>query len=355
MSGMKETAKVLPLPGAPETPALAMLQALPDALLAVMTDGRILFSNHGAQAFFGMGEKALGGKTLAALLGDDSTAHEAMLSGQAITLHDITLTGKPVASLSAVPMEEGWFMLVIRPDTLPSKNGWTAKIKNSIKPAQHLARMLAHEIKNPLSGIRGAAQLLATSVPSPDDRELAELIATETSRVFRLIDKVNVFDDAPQEQYALVNLHAVMEHVEKIARSGFAGVTIHRRYDPSLPDIHGHYDRLVQAVLNLVKNAAEAGAQEVTLHTSYEMAAGFHPESRARLPVCVTIEDNGTGIDAETKKTLFEPYHTTKPGGDGLGLAVVSKIIDDHGGAVDVSSRPGKTLFKLNFPRGDGK
>lgn len=355
MSGLKETAKVLPLVRAPETPALAMLQALPDAVLAVMTDGRILFSNHGAQAFFGMGEKALTGRTLSALLGDDSLAHESMLSGQAVTLHDITLAGKPVASLSAVPMEEGWFMLVIHPDTMLSKNGWTAKIKNSIKPAQHLARMLAHEIKNPLSGIRGAAQLLATSVQSQDDRELAELIAAETSRVFRLIDKVNVFDDAPQEQYAPVNLHSVLEHVEKIARSGFAGVTIHRRYDPSLPDIYGHYDRLVQAVLNLVKNAAEAGAQEITLHTSYEMAAGFHPESHARLPVCIAIEDNGTGIDAETKKTLFEPYHTTKPGGDGLGLAVVSKIIDDHGGAVDVFSRPGKTTFKLNFPRGDAK
>ena len=355
MSGLKETAKVLPLTRAPETPALAMLQALPDAVLAVMTDGRILFSNHGAQAFFGMGEKALAGKTLAALLGDDSPAQDTLQAGQSITLHDLSLLGKPVASLGVVPMEEGWFMLVIRPDTTPSKNGWTSKIKNSIKPAQHLARMLAHEIKNPLSGIRGAAQLLATSVQSPDDRELAELIAAETSRVFRLIDKVNVFDDAPQEQYAPVNLHAVMEHVEKIARSGFAGVTIHRRYDPSLPDVHGHYDRLVQAVLNLVKNAAEAGAQEITLHTSYEMAAGFHPESRARLPVCVAIEDNGTGIDGETQKTLFEPYHTTKPGGEGLGLAVVSKIIDDHGGTVDVSSRPGKTIFKLNFPRGDGK
>lgn len=355
MSGFQDTAKVLPLSHAPEMPALAMLQALPEAVLTVMTDGRILFSNYGAQIFFGMGEKVLAGKALASLLGDDSAANEAILSGQALTLHDITLNGKAVASLSAVPMDEGWLMLVIRPDTLPVKNGWTAKIKNSIKPAQHLARVLAHEIKNPLSGIRGAAQLLATSVQSPDDRELAELIAAETSRVFRLIDKVNIFDDAPQEQYEAINLHAVTEHVEKIARSGFAGVTIHRRYDPSLPEIYGHYDRLVQAVLNLVKNAAEAGAQEIILHTSFDMSAVFHPECHARLPVCVTIEDNGTGIDPETKKTLFEPYHTTKPGGEGLGLAVVSKIVDDHGGVVDVSSRPGKTLFKLNFPRGDGK
>lgn len=355
MTGLKETAKVLPLTRALETPALAMLQALPDAVLAIRTDGRVLFTNHGAQAFFGMGEKALAGKTLVDLLGDDCMAHDVMASGQAVTMHDITLTGKPVASLSSVPMEEGWFMLVIRPDTLPVKNGWTAKIKNSLKPAQHLARMLAHEIKNPLSGIRGAAQLLATSVQSPDDRELAELIAAETSRVFRLIDKVNVFDDAPPEQYMSVNLHAVMEHVEKIARSGFAGIVLHRRYDPSLPDIHGHYDRLVQAVLNLVKNAAEAGALEITLHTSYDVSAGFHPELHARLPVCITVEDNGAGIDAETRKTLFEPYHTTKPGGEGLGLAIVSKIVDDHGGTVDVSSRPGKTLFKLNFPRGDGK
>ncbi len=354
MRGVKEKATIHPLTRAAESAVTAMLHALPDAVLAIEADGSISFSNHSAQSFLGMGEKTLMGKTLSDILGIAHPAHEALRTGQGVSMRDIAVLGKPVNSLAIVPMDEGRCLLVIGYETMPLKSEWVTKIKHSLKPAQHLARMLAHEIKNPLAGISGAAQLLAKSDLADDDRELAELIGSETQRLFRLIDKVNIFDDAPQGQYAPVNLHEALEHVEKIAKSGFAaGMTIVKRYDPSLPAIHGHHDRLVQAMLNLVKNAAEAGGGEIIIRSYYDAAAAIHPESHARLPICIAIEDNGAGIDAETQSHLFEPYHTTKPHGEGLGLSIVSKIIDDHGGAIDVSSRPGKTVFKLSFPRGD--
>jgi len=352
MSGLKAKARILPVTHGAEP--LAMLRALPDAVLAMEADGAVSFSNHSAQAFFGMGEKALAGKTLADILGITHPVYDALRLGQSVSMRDTAVMGKPVSSLSAVPMEEGRCLLVINYETVPVKSEWAAKIKHSLKPAQHLARMLAHEIKNPLAGIRGAAQLLSKSGLGHDDRELASLIDSEAQRIFRLVDKVNIFDDAPQSQYAPVNLHEVLEQVEKAARSGFAaGMKIVRKYDPSLPPVHGHYDRLVQTIMNLVKNAAEAGGDEIVIRSYYDTAASIHPESHARLPVCIDIEDNGKGIDAETRQHLFEPYHTTKPKGEGLGLSIVSKIMDDHGGAVDVSSRPGKTIFKLSFPRGD--
>jgi two-component system nitrogen regulation sensor histidine kinase GlnL len=128
------------------------------------------------------------------------------------------------------------------------------------------------------------------------------------------------------------------------------------QYDPSLPDIHGHADSLVQALLNIVKNAAEALPAQggrIVIRTYFDTAAVFHPDSRVKLPICVDIEDNGCGMDVETMERLFEPYRTTKPKGEGLGLSIVSKIVDDHGGAIDVTSVPGKTVFKVSFPRGD--
>lgn len=355
MGSLKKKPGVIPLAREAPLSVPALLNALPDAVVCAAADGTVLFSNHGAQEFFGMGEKKLSGKPLQDILGPASPVFEALRTGQGIRLRDVSVCGREAGSLSCLPADGGQFVIVISYETVPVKSGWAEKMKRSLKPAQHLARMLAHEIKNPLSGISGAAQLLARSDLRPDDRELAELIGSETQRVFRLIEKVNVFDDAPQSAYGPVNIHAVLNHVEQVARTGFAaGIEIVRRYDPSLPEIHGHHDLLVQAVLNLVKNAAEAVPEsggKITLCTWYDTAPAFHPESGQRLPVCMSIADNGAGISPDARQRLFEPYFTTKPAGEGLGLSIVSKIIDDHGGVVDAGSAPGQTVFRLSFPR----
>lgn len=354
MRGLKEKIELPPTEPATPPDLRAMMDALPQALMAVDAGGCVLFSNYAAQEFTGLGAPFLFGRSLPELLGAASPLAEVLSSGLPATLRDLSLAGKSVNSMTVAPLAGGQFLVSIDFDAVPVKTAWVERVKSSLKPAQHIARMLAHEIKNPLAGIRGAAQLLASSALAPDDRELAVLIDTETQRIGRLVERVNIFEDAPESQYTLVNLNEAMEQVAKIAQSGFAaGMTVTRLYDPSLPPIHGHYDRLVQALLNLVKNAAEAGGTEITLRSWYDTAAGYHPENRARLPLCLGVEDNGGGIDPAIQAHLFEPYRSTKPKGEGLGLSLVSKIIDDHGGTVEVASAPGHTVFKLSFPRGD--
>lgn len=337
-------------------PATVLLDALPDAVLLVDMDGVIRFANHAALSFTGMGQKMICGKTLPALLGDTHPVTEAFAAmvrdPLPLVLNDLSLMGKAVSACSLTPMEDMPLVLISwRHDVIALRDEWLDKIRQSIKPAQHLTRMLAHEVRNPLAGIRGAAQLLQMGDLSDDDRALAKLIEDETQRISRLVDKVNVFDGVPQSEYAPVNIHAVCDHVVGLVRAGIcAGIDVDMRYDPSLPDISGHRDSLIQAVLNLIKNAAEAGATHITLRSYYDTAAGYHPDSGLRMPVTLDIIDNGQGMDDKTIARLFEPCFTTKPDGEGLGLSIVSQIVDDHGGAMQVQSAPGATTFRMRLP-----
>lgn len=336
--------------------AAAVLDALPDAVLLVDHAGIIRFANHAALSFTGMGQKNIGGKPLARLLGDTHPVTQALETvlgqQQHLTLNDLSVLGKPVTSCSLTPMEDMPMVLVSwRHDVIALRDEWIEKIRQSIKPAQHLTRMLAHEVRNPLAGIRGAAQLLQKGDLTEDDRALAKLIEDETQRISCLVDKVNVFDGVPQSEFAAVNIHAVTDHVIGLVRAGIcATIPVETRYDPSLPDILGHRDSLVQAVLNLVKNAAEAEATQIIIRSYYDTAAGFHPDSGLRLPVTLEITDNGHGMDDKTIDRLFEPCFTTKPEGEGLGLSIVSQIVDDHGGAMQVKSAPGETTFRIRLP-----
>lgn len=362
MSGLKPIPKSAAPSLAPPSLLMltALIDALPDALLVCDAAGLVLFCNHNAQALFGTGARALMGRGLADIFGSDSPGVAALQMarehGRPAKLSDLTIQGIDIESLSCTPMPDAdLYLVALRYNMIPVKNEWMKKVKHALKPAQHLARVLAHEIKNPLAGIRGAAQLLTKSDLTVEDRELAQMIADETQRVFRLIEKVNIFDDGAPHRHAPVNIHEVLAQVEKLAASGFApGISFVQKYDPSLPDILGQRDHLAQALLNLVKNACEAAPAtggRVVMHTRYDTAAPIHPESHLRLPVCIEIEDNGAvGIHPDMRERLFEPYQTTKPQGEGLGLSIVSKIVDDHGGTIDVSSAPGKTVFKLSFP-----
>jgi len=211
-------------------------------------------------------------------------------------------------------------------------------------------------VKNPLSGIRGAAQLLEASVAEAD-RELAVLIRDEADRIRALVDRMESFGDRPVER-SPVNIHRVLDHVCRLAGSGFAShIRISEAYDPSLPAVWGNRDQLVQVMLNLVKNAAEAitesGEGEITLLTAYQHGVRVTvPGSRQRVevPLLITIRDSGPGIAPEMQTQLFEPFVTGKPGGQGLGLALVAKIVGDHGGLIELESRPGRTEFRVSLP-----
>jgi two-component system nitrogen regulation sensor histidine kinase GlnL len=228
--------------------------------------------------------------------------------------------------------------------------------RNAARSITAMAAMLAHEVKNPLSGIRGAAQLLEQDADS-DGRELTRLICDETDRIVALLDRMEAFSDHRPLERSAVNIHEVLERVRRIAQSGFARhVRVSEDYDPSLPPVHGNRDLLVQVFLNLIKNAAEAvppGGGEIGLATAYRhglRVAMQSGEGRLYLPLMVSVSDNGAGIPDDLAPHLFDPFVTTKRNGSGLGLALVAKVIGDHGGVIEFDSQPRRTVFRVFLP-----
>lgn len=218
-----------------------------------------------------------------------------------------------------------------------------------------MAAMLAHEIRNPLAGISGAAQLLEMNAQE-EDLPLTSLIRDETDRISKMIDRVQSFGDRASLKLAPVNIHDVLDRAKRSAEAGFARhIRFQTEFDPSLPEVHGDHDQLVQLMLNLLKNAAEAAPASggvVALKTAFESGVAMTTPGGARvgLPLLVEIADNGQGVSPDLLKEIFDPFVTSKSGGSGLGLALASKIVADHGGTIDCLMRPGWTIFRLRFP-----
>jgi two-component system nitrogen regulation sensor histidine kinase GlnL len=228
--------------------------------------------------------------------------------------------------------------------------------RSAARSVSALAAMLAHEVKNPLSGIRGAAQLLEQSVPD-SERELTTLICEETDRIVALVDRMEAFADGRPIDRAALNIHQVLNHVRRISENGFGkNVRFIESYDPSLPDVFGDRDQLIQVFLNLVKNACEVpgdGEREIELSTAYRHGLRLAvpgQQARVNLPLVVSVRDNGHGVSDEIRAHLFDAFVTNKPTGTGLGLALVAKIINDHGGAIEYDSEAGRTIFRVMLP-----
>lgn len=237
------------------------------------------------------------------------------------------------------------------------KLGGHASQRHAMRSAAVMAHILAHEVRNPLSGIKGAAQLLGKTAHGGDERELVQLIVSEVERIGGLMGQVEYFSTERPPATGPVNIHEVLRYVRDVARQGFAAqVEFTERYDPSLPPVEGNRELLVQALLNLVKNAAEAcaGAENpcITLRTAYR--SGYRittPAGAVNLPICVQVADNGGGIPEPLRGNIFDPFVTDKPSGKGLGLAVVAKVVADHGGVMALeSAEPGNTVFALQLP-----
>ena len=221
-----------------------------------------------------------------------------------------------------------------------------------------MASILAHEIKNPLSGIRGAAQLLESGL-TDEDRVLSQLICTETDRIKSLLDRMEVFGDERPLTKEPINIHDVLDHVRQLAEAGFArNIQFVADYDPSLPAVPASRDKLIQAFLNLVKNAAEAVGPE-TENGRIVITTAFRPGvrlaipgsgTRIALPLMIAIQDNGPGIPGTMREHMFDPFVTSKANGTGLGLALVAKLIADHGGTIECDSEPQRTVFRVLLP-----
>jgi two-component system nitrogen regulation sensor histidine kinase GlnL len=218
-----------------------------------------------------------------------------------------------------------------------------------------LASMLAHEIKNPLSGIRGAAQLISRK-SSGDDQQLPDMIVKEVDRVSKLVQQLESFSDISGDKMEEVNIHEVLDHVLQVAVSGFAShASIKPRFDPSLPTVAGNFDQLVQVFLNLLKNAVEAGDKDIEITITTQFKQGIWVTNaqgeRTKVPVLVTVADNGPGLPNDLEGHLFEPFVSGKEAGTGLGLALVARYISEMGGNVSCESNSGKgASFHIQMP-----
>lgn len=264
------------------------------------------------------------------------------------------------AAVHAGPTEDtnGVISLLIVPEEDEGVLYQRRTIRTAARSAIGMSEMLAHEIKNPLAGIRGAAQLIAMNA-APEDREMAEMIVSESRRIVTLLEQVERFGDTSPPGLAPVNIHDVLERVHRSAKAGFAqNANIVTDYDPSLPHALADPDQLMQICLNLTKNAAEALVGHfgtIRLRSYYDHTLRLppdedHPKGRA-LPLQIEIEDDGPGIPANIAQQIFEPFVSGRENGTGLGLALVSKIVTDHGALIRVDSRPGKTVFRISLSK----
>ncbi|PZO64070.1 MAG: PAS domain-containing sensor histidine kinase [Paracoccus denitrificans] len=242
---------------------------------------------------------------------------------------------------------------------IPHGNHGTAQ-RRAARSAIGLSDMLAHEIKNPLAGIRGAAQLLSGSL-SAEDQELADLIVDESRRIVALLEQVERFGDTTAPTLSAINLHDVLDRARRSIQLTGIAARIVNEYDPSLPMAKADPDLIMQAVLNLLRNAAEALARDtnrdpdagpgtIRIRTHYDGSVRA-PEDGAPLALQIEIEDDGPGIPDNIADQVFEPFISGRENGTGLGLALVSKIVADHGALIRLDSRPGRTCFRLSLPR----
>jgi two-component system nitrogen regulation sensor histidine kinase GlnL len=347
----------------------AILGALPDPVIVVGADSRILYANPAAEQFFAAGAAVLYRHTLEELAPFGSpllslVAQVRRDSGN-ISEHDVDMgtprVGQRSVDIHLAAVSETPGSVVIRFEHLgvARKIDRQLNYRGGARSVTAMAAVMAHEVKNPLSGIRGAAQLLEQNASEPD-RELTRLICDETDRICALVDRMDVFADKRPMARGPVNIHQVLEHVRKLSQSGFARhVRFVEQYDPSLPPVLGNRDMLIQALLNLVKNAAEAVGEtggEILLSTAFRpgvrlaIGGGGGGGDRVRLPLMVSIQDNGPGISDDIMAHLFEPFVTSKAKGTGLGLALVAKIVGDHGGVIECESRPRRTAFHVLLP-----
>lgn len=345
---------------------VSVLSALPFAVLAVDSDTRIHFMNGAAEQFFEQGASGLIGGRLDRLL----PAHSPLFSliaqaagGQtSVAEYDVSLTFPQNRTrnlaITAAPLADGSPLTVVslHEQSIARRINSQIAHRNAARSVTGLAALLAHEVKNPLSGIRGAAQLLETAVSDEDDLGLTRLICEETDRICDLVDRMGLFSDGEISRSA-VNIHLVLERVRRVAEAGFGRhVEFVEEYDPSLPPVYGNADQLIQVFLNIVKNACEAvpaGKGKIVLRTAYQHGIRLAlpgGASRVQLPLIVSITDNGAGIPPDVASNLFDPFVTSKTDGSGLGLALVAKVVGDHGGIVEFETDENGTEFRLRLP-----
>ena len=347
-----------------------LLAALPHPIIVVGAENRVTYANASAEVFLSTSLALLKrdpfetvvafGCPLIALI-EQVRRTQHTVNEYAIDMMTQKFSSPKLIDVHAGPLPEhpGSVILMLQQRTMAQMIERQLTHRAAARTVSGMAAVLAHEIKNPLSGIRGAAQLLEPAL-NDEDRALAQLICSETDRIRDLVDRMEVFGDERPLATEPVNIHDVLDHVRRLSESGFArGLRFVQDYDPSLPSVPANRDKLVQAFLNLVKNAAEAIGHGGRDHGRIIVTTAFRPgmrlsipgsDTRIQLPLMIQIEDNGQGVPEHLKSHLFDPFVTTKRNGTGLGLALVAKIIGDHGGIIECESENKRTIFRVLLP-----
>ena len=355
-----------------EPPALSDTNALqlraaafeqsPSPSLMFSANGDLITANESAEALLGHALTLLARKKMAQGSADTPLSGLIERARQADTCVkerrlEINLPGHtPIeVEAAATPLPHGAVLVTLA----PRSNAAGFDRGTDLRSVAGMGRTLAHEVKNPLAGIRGAAQLLKSGA-APEDAALAQLIVDETDRIKRLMDRVEAFSDERQPERTAVNIHLVLDRVRALISTGVGeDLTIKEAYDPSLPAVWGDEDQLIQIFLNLAKNAAEAAHArgdsrgEVRISTAYRHGVRLRPaggRDPRGAPLEVRIQDNGPGISPDMRDQVFDPFVTTKPQGTGLGLTLVAKLVADHDGMIDFESEPGRTVFRVRLP-----
>lgn len=339
---------------------------LPFPALLLNSDTSMIGANSAAEQFLAASERAIIARGLGYFLGDGSiilsTVTQAIREKSSVTQYgvDIGRAGSNSAvtcnvSVTFLSPEQTALLLIIQPTGVAQKMSKSLTHLTAARSVTAMAGMLAHEIRNPLAGISGAAQLLAMNA-SQQDQELAQMIGQEAKRIGDLVDRVEHFGDQRPTERKPVNIHDVLDRACRSAKAGFAShVTFVQEYDPSLPDVAGDADQLLQVFQNLIKNSAEAvdGSRGIVrIRTSYNSGMKFAVMGNLtqNLPLQVDIIDNGRGIPDSLIGEVFDPFVSSKANGTGLGLSLVSKIVAGHGGLIECNSGLGKTTFSVRLP-----
>ena len=339
--------------------------ALPNPVFVLDRENRFIYLNQAAEIFFQSSRMMLLGTPLLSIMPADSNflSMVSRARAQSISVGDqgVELAG-PKIGLKLINVQitpfgdrEPRLLITIQERALAERLRGQSLFRGAARSIAAMAALLAHEVKNPLAGIKGAAQLLEADLDA-DGQSLTRMIVEESDRVAALLDRMEGFAGGANLVLAPVNIHEILDHCLNVAQASYgAHMKIKRSYDPSLPLVNGHRDLLTQAFINIIKNASEATElnSEITIKTSYSQGrrltfAAVNGGSYA--PVQVEVIDNGRGISEELRDHIFDPFVSGRSGGSGLGLTMVASVIADHGAMIDVESVPGQTVFRMNFP-----
>jgi two-component system nitrogen regulation sensor histidine kinase GlnL len=348
------------------------INTIPAGVIVFDEEDQIVFVNPSAETFFSTSAQQLRLMSIEDLFGPNSAVgglfQQARLTSMPIAEFDVQImlprAGTVQASVTVVPVLEangnqpnGDMILQFSTTSIAHRIEQQMRRQGAARSTAGMVAVLAHEVRNPLAGIRGAAQIIESSV-SGEERELTQLIADEVDRISNLIERIDVFAEIGPAPEKPVNIHEALARARRVLESSgaLAELNFREAFDPSLPLVRGDFEGLVQIFLNLIKNAADAariGGKEILIKTAYRHGLRLAADGRREwgaLPIEVSVQDNGPGIPKELQSDIFDPFVTTKPGGHGLGLAVVAKIVGDHAGAVEFESEPFRTIFNIHLP-----